>query len=210
MSAARKTKRAPKRGRKRAKRRGGALRLVFRALGLLVVLAIAALAWLLLAYPRSGGGARVESVVVRIAEGATVEEITAELGREGLVEHPRVFAVYLRLRGFAGSLRRGEVLLARGLTPARLAGRLDGRRVDHLVRVTFPEGSHRWDMARRLEDAGVCDVPAFLEASEGAEGTLFPDTYEFRIQRDPARVVAPGCVFAGSPTRAREVPNPTV
>jgi UPF0755 protein len=70
------------------------------------------------------------------------------------------------------------------------------------VRVTIPEGFHRFAIAQRLERWGVCDADAFVRATEdralldelgiegpSAEGYLFPDTYRLPQDLEPREVV---------------------
>lgn len=70
------------------------------------------------------------------------------------------------------------------------------------VTVTLPEGLNLFEVAERLEVAGICTATAFVRAAlaakltvhgstiEGAEGFLFPDTYQWRQGTPPARIVA--------------------
>ena len=69
------------------------------------------------------------------------------------------------------------------------------------MRVTIPEGWHRFDIAKRLRDKRVCDDVSFLAAATdpallnelglgvSAEGWLFPATYDFPSDSDGAEVV---------------------
>jgi UPF0755 protein len=70
------------------------------------------------------------------------------------------------------------------------------------VRVTFPEGWTRFDMARRLQDKRVVSLRDFLDATtdpellqelgiegESAEGFLFPATYDLPMDSDGQDVV---------------------
>jgi UPF0755 protein len=69
------------------------------------------------------------------------------------------------------------------------------------VRVTVPEGYTRFDIARRLESAGVCPAADFLARTEepaalrrwgvtgSLEGYLFPDTYDLPPDSPAERVV---------------------
>ncbi len=74
------------------------------------------------------------------------------------------------------------------------------------VQVTFPEGSTFMQIARKLEEKGVCTAGAFYKAAQKyqvksftvpsgkkrcfkMEGYLFPDTYEFYTGEDPAEVL---------------------
>lgn len=45
--------------------------------------------------------------------------------------------------------------------------------------VTVVEGKRREEIAVLLEKEGVCTAESFLQASDGKEGFLFPDTYRF-------------------------------
>lgn len=70
------------------------------------------------------------------------------------------------------------------------------------VTLSVPEGFDRFQIASRVEAAGICPRAAFLSATEdraaldalavsgaSAEGYLFPATYDFLIDTDAARVV---------------------
>jgi UPF0755 protein len=47
------------------------------------------------------------------------------------------------------------------------------------IRITLIEGLRREEIAAQLDNAGICPYADFLQASEGQEGFLFPDTYRF-------------------------------
>ncbi len=70
------------------------------------------------------------------------------------------------------------------------------------ITITFPEGISLFTMAERLEAADICAADAFVRAAlgtqvtvhgstfVGAEGFLFPDTYQWRQGTSAARIVA--------------------
>lgn len=80
------------------------------------------------------------------------------------------------------------------------------------VRVTFPEGFSLVQIAERLEENGVCDAKAFIEAASdpslyetysfltevedtehrafAAEGYIFPNTYDFYRNEDPEKALS--------------------
>lgn len=167
-------------------------------LGVLVLLGTLAVTALLVVYPREVRTGRGRTFVVAIPDDADARAVADLLHEREVIDDPWIFAAYLRITGADDVLRRGDVLLGDRLRPDEVARRLRSDRDGVPVRVTVPEGYTRFDVARRLDAAGVCDEAAFLEASAeppdgveapSAEGYLFPDTYELRTQSDPRAVV---------------------
>jgi UPF0755 protein len=141
---------------------------------------------------------------VTVPKGFTFQKAADLLEREGIVSS----ALMLRLYGW---LERGKVV-KRGLragafgfhpamTPPQVFDALFGEPLVFVERVTIPEGFNLREIAQRLEEKGICNRKAFLQAAtdpaflkklgipgDRAEGYLFPDTYEFRMGEDP-RVV---------------------
>ncbi|MEM9068899.1 MAG: endolytic transglycosylase MltG [Myxococcota bacterium] len=166
---------------------------------LVLLAALSALGWLLLVYARTPLPGPREHVVVELPSRGP-REVASALAAAGVIETPTAFAVYLRVRGVADRLRDGSVLLATGLSPREVARRITRGQHGMPVRVTIPEGLHRFEIAERLEAQGICSREAFLDASaeppEGvqgaltAEGYLFPDTYDFHPGSDPETVVS--------------------
>jgi UPF0755 protein len=128
--------------------------------------------------------------------------LSERLSAAGLVAHPRLFAVYLKLTGGATSAAKGEHLLTDDLSPRELVARLDRSPFAGHVKVTFPEGWTRFDIAKRLQTSHVCTQRSFLEATLDAdvlaalrldgpsvEGFLFPATYDLPEDADPREVV---------------------
>lgn len=185
---------------KRPRRRGsrGRARWAAAMAGAVILVGMVALTGLLVVYPRTTREGRGRSVLVTIPANADARAVAELLRVHEVVDHPRLFAAYLRVTGADDAFRRGEVLLGDRLRPEEVARRLRTDREGVPVRVTVPEGFNRFEIARRLDAAGVCDEAAFLAASavapEGveaptAEGYLFPDTYELRTASDARAVV---------------------
>jgi len=178
-----------------------------RALSLVTLIAIlgllGALGWLFVIYPDSGGpSAGVEEVVIEVSEGTTLRKLAGELRSEGVIDDPRVWSLYMRMRGLDRHLRQGKVRFRVPMTPEEVARHATTRLGRIQVRLLIPEGFSRFEIADRLEEYGVCSADDFLDASEDAallasygveandaEGYLFPDTYEFDDQTKPRRVV---------------------
>ena len=170
------------------------------ALGLVGLLVAGAL-WLMV-YPSGHGPGDGNAVEVTIDDGETASSLADKLGAAGLVASPRLFALYVSLSGGTGALVRGAHLLTDDASPRELVLRLERRPGAGRVKVTFPEGWTRFDMAKRLQEKHVCTLRAFLDATasaallkellvdgDSAEGFLFPSTYDFAPDSDPADVV---------------------
>ena len=135
-------------------------------------------------------------------------EASALLADLELTDSPAAMELFLRATAAAQCFEPGPHLLPGGASPRQLGAalcRLDSRPT---VKLIIPEGFHRFAIAKRLEDKGICAAEAFLHASastellytlgvepaelpfaDTAEGYLFPATYPFAVDSDPARVV---------------------
>lgn len=155
-----------------------------------MALALSALGWFALVYPRQRGPGRGREVTVTVRAGTSIDALARELHAAGAIDSPLFFAAYARLLGAQGALRQGEVLLTDDMSPRDVLQRIAIGYGAATVRVTIPEGFDRYAIAARLERWGVADREDFLRASEDralldelgiagptAEGYLFPDTY---------------------------------
>lgn len=150
--------------------------------------------------PRRGRG-----VVVRVQVPANLEaaELATILQRERVIDRGWAFVLLLWVTGAHRAVRPGMIPLRDDLTPRAVL-----RALAHgggMVRVTRP-GFTCFEVARRLEAAGVCDAEGFLARTEGpealaragvaatgeapsVEGYLFPDTYDLQLGSTPEAVV---------------------
>ena len=157
-------------------------------------------AWGVLNTP-SKGYQDVERVVV-IESGLGGREIIDLLVAEGILRHPRLSRLYLRLARPGDSLKAGEYGFYDSATPIEVLDKLvRGRVLTH--RVTILEGLTLEETARHLADSGFGDLDEFItamrspelisdldEQAEDLEGYLFPDTYAFASGTDEAEIVA--------------------
>ncbi len=178
---------------------GGGRWLWALVLGLGALLGVA-LTYLLVVYPASAGpgaGKDVELVVDRDEPAASVAQ---KLDRAGLLRSGSVFALYARVVGLHAA--PGAHLLTDDASPHELVRRLEREGHGGRAKVTIPEGWNRFDIAKRLQTLHVASGPAFLEATvapdllreigldgDGAEGFLFPATYDLPLDSDPREVV---------------------
>lgn len=149
----------------------------------------------------SGNGAGGTPTDFVVEQGATPNQITAQLKEEGIIGSELCFKIYLRRTGAGPSLQYGTFSLRPGMSYADIVTELQTLNKDvDTVTVTFPEGSTVIQFANIMEQAGLCTADEFLEeANNGdfsdiavwnelqpsencfmkAEGYLFPDTYQF-------------------------------
>lgn len=171
----------------------------FLVLGLVV---LAASTWLFVLYPSERGPGKGKAVEILVPPGTDAGHLAVMLASAGVVSNPRLFVLWVRLTGGAGSVVPGTHLLTDDATPREIMARLERRAGGGSVRVTFPEGWTRFDMARRLQDKDVVSLREFLDATtdrdflrelgidgESAEGFLFPATYDFSFDTDARDVV---------------------
>lgn len=147
-----------------------------------------------------------ETTVV-IAPGASVRSTLSQLMTDGVVANNRLWRPWLRLYGRSACVQAGEIALLPPLTPSALLEQLCAAQPLDVIRVTIPEGLTQWHVADLLAENGVSEGDAFLAITttqrplptpgfspevhpNGLDGYLFPDTYEFRRDTDPADVVA--------------------
>ncbi len=175
-----------------------------RRLSLLALFLVAAsYIGFVLIYGHSRGPGTGREVELDWPGGLSAEDAAERLGAAGLVTHPRLFALYLRLTGAGADLRPGHHLLSDDLSPRALIQRMQRALVEEHVKVLVPEGYTRFDIAKRLEIAKICSAKAFLEATtdtallaslgitgNSAEGYLFPATYDFGLDSEPSHVVS--------------------
>lgn len=149
--------------------------------------------WQALRYPdRPGPKAGPSNVKVVIAKGMSLAEIARILGERELVYHPEWFRFYANERGVAQKIRAGAYTLSAQMTPRQILDVLLSGARETEVPVTIPEGKHLIDVARLLEEAGICKAseaerlirdPNYALslgiAGNTLEGYLYPDTYRF-------------------------------
>ena len=174
-----------------------------RRLGVvLLVLLLAAGGALGWAYFELGrpGPALAEPAIVTVEPGKRFVDVANELSTRGLLRHPLLLVVWARLTGQDRQIRAGDFSIPSALAPRDLLARLTSRPDVH--RMTIPEGLRVHDIVGLLSAAGfgaeesfycLLDDPAFLAAEdlppEGAEGYLFPDTYDLPLATPPERIL---------------------
>ncbi len=144
-------------------------------------------------------GAEPRTVV--IAEGSPLGGIAETLQREGIIRHPRLFLLLVRLQGSDRRIKAGEYRLSASHSPREILHTLvQGRVATHAV--TIPEGYTCRQIAELLARRGLAEPEEFLRITAdpqtakrygirapGLEGFLYPDTYHISRGLAPENLV---------------------
>jgi UPF0755 protein len=139
--------------------------------------------------------------VIEIAEGATFNNVSDLLKREGLITNQ----IYFRLLGVwtqnEKNIKPGEYGLHTAMRPMELLDLLVRGKILH-HQVVIPEGATARQIAKLLEAAKLADAETFMKVvedptlmeefkieGESLEGYLFPDTYQFPKKTPPHDIV---------------------
>lgn len=115
-----------------------------------------------------------------IAKGASASQIGNKLESAGLIKSAVAFKLYLQFTGQSGKVQTGEFRLTPSSSLFQTADAIFKGPIE--LWVTIPEGLRREEVAQKVATTLGRDssfVADFLQASEGEEGYLFPDTYLF-------------------------------
>jgi UPF0755 protein len=144
----------------------------------------------------------VAPTTVDIAPGAGIDDIVAQLQRQGVVSSATALSLYLRAQKLTSSIQAAEYDFAPHETIAEVAQVLEGGGHPAAVWVTIPEGFTAAQIAARLAQHGLGDPAYFLfevrrtdldidgARTRGLEGYLFPDTYLFPRHATPQAIAA--------------------
>jgi UPF0755 protein len=148
-------------------------------------------------------GPRLEppDVLLTVPEGERLRDVAEELQRRGVLRHVVPLVLWARLTGRDRSVRWGDHAITTPIAPRELLAELTGP-ARGLRPVTIPEGLTVREEVALLAAAGfgsaesfrcLLDDPAFLAALDvppaGAEGYLFPDTYQLALAMPQARIL---------------------
>ena len=169
----------------RKKKRSGAAGGAIKATLLLAALAAAGAAWLIL----TPYGPETETFV-EIEPGSSTLAIGQKLEAAGVVRSQFAFDLLRWIK--RGKLMAGEYRFDHPAPVTEVYARISRGDV-HTVSLTVPEGANIFDIAARVESAGLGTREQFLDAAKhetglvadldptakSLEGYLFPDTYRF-------------------------------
>ena len=130
-----------------------------------------------------------EAVAFEILAGMSFHSVSEELAGRQIIDRPRLFRVYARWKGEAGSIQAGEYLIEAGATPVDLLEQFTSGDV-RLYAFTIIEGWNQWELLEALHDSPNInsslteeDWPGLLEelgaSTAHPEGLFLPETYHF-------------------------------
>ncbi len=162
----------------------------------------ALLAWSFVVVPNEPISKTGRDTPVELPAHATVDQVTALMVQQGVVERPLVAEFYLRIVDVEPSLRSGWVVLNRALSLREHLARIATGYGDSSVDVLIPEGFTQFDVAARLERFGVVSRDDFLRTArdpallgtlgiegDSAEGYLFPALYRLKQSNAAPKVL---------------------
>ncbi len=134
------------------------------------------------------------NVIFEIPRGMKAREIAKKLEEEKFISNDLYFLIYIWENDLISKMQAGSYELNRRMSVCDIAQVLSAGKVKNEVKITFPEGWTREQMAKYLERQKLGSADNFLKATEKidafdfsfikelpqdatAEGFLFPDTY---------------------------------
>jgi len=182
----------------RLTRRG---RVVFGVLAVLLAVGLGAGLWLLRQVNPGGGPG--EKVAVDINPGTSVAGVAERLEAKGVITSGRIFRMYLKFKGGAGTIQAGEYDLRTNLSMGDARAALRRGPSIRFDRLTIPEGLTLDQIADRVGALPGRSRDRFLAAAKSGavrskyqppgqsnlEGLLFPDTYLVTDKEDDTAIV---------------------
>ncbi len=154
--------------------------------------------WLFLRLP---GGSERAWIVVDIPPRMGAMSVAQLLQEKHLVSDAQKFYLLCRYRKASRRLRAGEYGFAAPATPDQILEKLVQGKV-LLHRLTIPEGSTLWDVAKIVEEQGLASAQDIVRLAQdpqlmqslgisgpSLEGYLFPETYQLPKTQDPQAIL---------------------
>ena len=142
---------------------------------------------------------------IEIPKGTSPATVIKKLTVAGIIKHEQPVLMYLRLTGVGQGFKAGEYDFPSPISPHAVLAQLQTGE-QRLIRLTVVEGWTRWDIANamaRVPELKLTDPNSALSLmnnvtliqdldlnAKNLEGYLFPDTYEFPPDTQPAELIA--------------------
>lgn len=165
------------------------MRRIFLSLFTVLLLLLAFIAWQGYRYFTHPIAALERPVVLSIAPGTTLNEVSQQLAQSALLDYPKVWKFYAVMTDQAHKIKAGEYEIPVNTSPLKLLELITSGRVI-AYQVTFIEGWRFSEMLTRLaqqeklqhELAGLTEpeiMSRLGNEGEHPEGRFFPDSYQF-------------------------------
>ncbi len=198
-------KNRPTRRRRRRKLKNSTYMYIAFILGVSMLLS----AWIIMAANEVFALARPDfEAIVSIPEDASRADVSKILKDENIIEHRQLFNLFAFMTKRKATFPAGQYKLNSNLDYRAMLRRLTSKKAAlNTVKVTIPEGYETKQIIALLDEKGVCDKEALEDAIASTdfkydflagiplgkatrlEGYLFPDTYEFYLNDNPANVI---------------------
>jgi UPF0755 protein len=134
-----------------------------------------------------------QTKLISVSKGQSFTSVAAKLTEAGLIRHPYVLRIAAYQTDKNRSIQAGSFKLSPSMTPEEILENMAHGRLD--ISVTILEGWRREEIADSLATVFTdnnlsFDKAAFLAATKGKEGYLFPDTYLLPLTTDAGTVVS--------------------
>ncbi|NOZ24651.1 MAG: endolytic transglycosylase MltG [Nitrospirae bacterium] len=142
-----------------------------------------------------------EPVSIYVKKGMTFSEAVALLKKEGLLRDENIIRIIGKTTGIDREIKSGFYEFSGSVSPLGVIGALVSGRVE-VLKVTIPEGYNIWQIARRLDEAGIVAEEEFFRLAydrefldsmkidaPSIEGYIFPETYSFPRGMSPEDVL---------------------
>ncbi|MBR5683747.1 MAG: endolytic transglycosylase MltG [Ruminococcus sp.] len=153
--------------------------------------------------------------MIIIPDGATAEDVSQLLYTEGIINSPKCFQLFSKLRNDSDNYLAGEHFVSPNMAYETIIKTLttyEDEEQKEPVTITFVEGTNIFEAADLLQENGVCNSAEFIYAFNAGgfgfdfeeelpkdhdplkfadgrmEGYLFPDTYTFTVDMEPEQV----------------------
>ena len=134
-----------------------------------------------------------ETKLIVVTKGQSLVSVASKLTEAGILRSPWALRIAAYQTGKGSSIQAGSFKLSPAMSPAQILDTLAHGKLD--LWVTLLEGWRREQIADSIEKVFAdnnltFDKAAFLTATKGKEGYLFPDTYLFPISSDAQTIAS--------------------
>ena len=119
---------------------------------------------------------------ILIERGDSAEKIARLLEKNKLILNRHLFIFYVLASGNDKNLKAGKYKISSSMNIVQIVKKMEaGLSESEDIIITIPEGSNIWEIDRKLFEAGlILKEGDFFSSAKQLEGSLFPDTYNFK------------------------------